>query len=270
MKKFMQYFTISLVLVFMSWLIFTNENDLFTGSGKSDFEVQVYERLVNHDNIQEAHLEMNITAGKISLNAESTSLLEANVRYFDEEGKPEYSEQISSNNIVRMNLSENRQNSSVNLTNRRNTPEWNVMVRPDVISNFDIAVGAGDIDIDLSATQVSTFNLSTGAAQANVNLSNSLVSELEIKTGIGAVTLDVSGNRINDLTAKVQGGLGALTLIVPEDVGVRVSATGLGHVSARGFNRERGSYKNDLWGKSDYSIDVSVSAGIGSVTVLSK
>ena len=59
-------------------------------------------------------------------------------------------------------------------------------------------------------------------------------------TGVGEAKIDLSGERTHDLTARIEAGVGEVTISVPTDVGVRIigSGDGLGDFTAEGFTRD--------------------------------
>ena len=68
--------------------------------------------------------------------------------------------------------------------------------------------------------------------------------------------------------ASIEGGVGEATVLVPSEVGVRVSAEGgLDKINAEGFWREGNSYVNDAYGESDDTLDVDVRGGVGQINL---
>ena len=95
-------------------------------------------------------------------------------------------------------------------------------IAPDVPTNLSLKLGVGESDVDLRGVDVTA---------------------LEALTGVGEAKIDLSGERTHDLTARIEAGVGEVTISVPTDVGVRIigSEDGLGDFTAEGFTRDGSS-----------------------------
>ena len=125
--------------------------------------------------------------------------------------------------------------------------EWDVGLSDDVPMTLDVALGAGESDIDASRLDV---------------------SELDVKTGVGGLTLDLTGDREHDVDVTVKGGAGEATVLLPAEVGVRATVKGgLGEVNAVGLSRDGGAYTNEAYGQSAATIRLNVEGGVGGVTL---
>jgi predicted membrane protein len=80
------------------------------------------------------------------------------------------------------------------------------------------------------------------------------------------VTLDLRGPHARSFRVTIDGGVGSGKIYLPVEVGVRARVHGgLGSVNTRGLVKEGGVYTNEAYGKSAVTIEVEVSAGIGSL-----
>jgi hypothetical protein len=88
----------------------------------------------------------------------------------------------------------------------RGTPDWRISVGTDVATRLDIAAGAGDFDLDLSAIRLVDARISVGAAQARITLPHPIGEvPIRISTGASQVTIAVpAGVQARVLTS---GGL---------------------------------------------------------------
>lgn len=274
MKKMMQYFALFTVLGIMGWMIFSNHDS--GSSSHRDSDASKYRGdVITHyytkadTQAKKAAIKMRIGAAEVVMRADGSDIFSAIIEQDASlDDTPEFLESISGETL-NLTLNHTSENSSVRFRDRQRGDKWTIFTRPDVPFSYDVSIGAGSLDVDLSGSQVRDFRLSTGAAQADINLSNSLVESVEIRAGVGSVSLDISGTRPHDLDVSVSGGIGALTVYVPEDAGVLLTASGLGSVTARNFSRDGRTYTNNLWGTSANNITLNVSAGIGSITVVS-
>ena len=125
--------------------------------------------------------------------------------------------------------------------------EWDVRLNDEVPMALDLALGAGQSEVDVSTLTVNSVDL---------------------KVGMGQVRLDLTGDRDRDVDVTVRGGVGEATVLLPEDVGVKVIVEGgLGEVDHRGFAREGDAYVNGAYGTSDATVSVDIEGGIGGVTL---
>jgi predicted membrane protein len=84
--------------------------------------------------------------------------------------------------------------------------------------------------------------------------------------GAGQFTADLTGNWKKDIEADIHGGVGHAIILLPEDVGVRVRATGgIGSISSGGLKRDGDEYVNEMYGKSPVTLRLDVSGGVGNI-----
>lgn len=124
---------------------------------------------------------------------------------------------------------------------------WDVRLNDEVPMALDVALGAGESDIDVSTLSISSLNL---------------------ETGVGGVRLDLTGERDRDLEVTIRGGVGEATVLLPRDVGVEAKVTGgLGEVDAPGLTMEGGRYVNEAYGETGATITLDIEGGVGGVTL---
>lgn len=134
-------------------------------------------------------------------------------------------------------------------------------LRPNIRNTWDLKL-AGGVPTDLS--------LKLGVGTSDVNLREIDVRDLEIVTGVGEATIDLSGQRTADVTGRIEAGVGAATIRLPRNVGVRVTGAndGVGDISADGFTVEGKHYVNEAWGKPGPKIEIRLNRGVGDVTLV--
>ncbi len=140
------------------------------------------------------------------------------------------------------------------------------------ISQPDIRLKFGESnpnawDIGLNQQVPLDLTVHLGAGRAQLDLSKVAVRELAMRLGAGETTVDLTGPRESDVTGDIQAGIGELKLVLPTDVGVKVTGAkdGVGDLSADGFTVQGDSYVNDAWGKTPTSIELRVMRGVGEV-----
>jgi hypothetical protein len=125
--------------------------------------------------------------------------------------------------------------------------KWFLRFGDAIPISFDIELGLGEGRFDFSGLQVKDLSLTSGASDVSVsfdkpnkaiidniniesgvskftgrNLGNANFKRLRFQGGVGAYTLDFSGQLAREVDVDVEVGLGALTIIIPENVGAKV------------------------------------------------
>ena len=125
--------------------------------------------------------------------------------------------------------------------------QWSLSFSDAIPISFDIEMGVGKGDLNLSGLSVKDLNLSTGASDVclafdepnrtsieniNVesgvsnflgrNLGNANFRHFRFQGGVGSCVLDFGGEITREVDVDVAVGMGVMTLIIPKDVGARV------------------------------------------------
>ena len=125
--------------------------------------------------------------------------------------------------------------------------EWDISFNDEVPTDLVVQMGAGESDLDLDSLSLTGLSLQMGA---------------------GNTTVDLTGDYAQDFDARIQGGVGEATVLLPSEVGVRARAEGgLGTINAEGLQREGDSYVNDAYGESEVTLRVEVQGGIGEINL---
>lgn len=162
-----------------------------------------------------------------------------------------------------------------------NVPEW----RPEVRYNRSLSRGYLTVRQPSSVFRIGQrryqwdlrFNNKTpldlrvnlGAGQSDLHLAGLALDGLEIHMGVGTLRLDLDGAWRKDFHARIHGGIGTAEVRLPREVGVRVSAHGgLGGIHTRNLRRSGGYYVNDAYGRSDVTLRIEISGGIGQIELI--
>ncbi len=172
--------------------------------------------------------------------------------------------------------------------------EWDLEFSPEIPLDVNIKAGAGEGELDLtglqleqldmdlgagdfvmrfdepSETKMSRLTVDAGAAKLEVTgVGNASPEEVIVQGGVGEVTLDLTGDWARSADIRVTAGVGALTLRLPADVGVRVDVEGgLSSVTASGLRKSGGDYVNDVYGEAEIELDIQVTTGVGEVNLM--
>ena len=222
---------------------------------------------VGLEDLEENNVDISMAPGKLEISSTTEHMMESNILYNIREWKPEI-DYHHENQIGKISLRQPRVfkvNEDFNIDNK-----WNIKLNKNVPLNLTLNLPAGESNLKLEDMNIRTLDVSTGAGEFNIDLRNSSIPELIVKTGVGEVEIDLSGNWTNNNYSEIKGGIGELTIYLPKETGVRVRINGLlGEVSHE-LNREGKIYTNDAYHKSNYTLDISVSAGIGEIKLKEK
>jgi hypothetical protein len=174
--------------------------------------------------------------------------------------------------------------------------KWFLKFTDDIPISFDIELGVGRGDFNLSGLQVKDFNLSTGASDVtlafdqensgtieNLNiesgvskfdarsLGNANFRHLRFQGGMGSYTLDFGGALKNEVDVDIEVGLGLVTIIIPEEIGARViyenswvSRLDCDHdFQPEGENQ----YISTNYHKAQGRMNINIDSGLGSIKV---
>ena len=177
----------------------------------------------------------------------------------------------------------------------RNTEagEMRLQLSPDIPLDLDLDFGAVEADLDLGGLQVASLDVETGASDTEVRfdepnraacdrlkiamgaaalavrgLGNAACSRMKVEGGVGELTLAFDGAWARDIDAEVTMALGSVTLVIPEDIGVRVRKDAfLTDFDRSGFTKRDDMYYSDGWDTAERRLTVRMEGAFGSVNV---
>lgn len=114
------------------------------------------------------------------------------------------------------------------------------------------------------------LTLQLGVGTSDVDLRGIDLTRLDASTGVGATTIDLTGPRTSDVSARIESGVGKLTLRLPRSVGARVTggSEGLGEFTADGVSVSSSGWINDAYSGSGPKIDIELHRGVGDVEIV--
>jgi hypothetical protein len=201
-------------------------------------------RSVQPDDAKTVRAHLTVGAGELKVGGAADALMEADFSYNVADWKPQIDYEVSGE---KGDLTVEQGSGDDGRLGGGARNEWDLRFNDDVPTDLVVEMGAGESDLDLDSLTL------TG---------------LDLQMGAGKTTVDLTGDYAQDFDARIQGGVGEATVLVPSEVGVRVRAEGgLGKINAEGFQREGEAYVNDAYGDSDVSLDVDVQGGVGSINL---
>lgn len=107
-----------------------------------------------------------------------------------------------------------------------------------------------------------------GAGENRLDLRDVTLRSLEMHIGVGEVNVDLRNKPAKSYDARIDGGIGQATVIVPTDVGVVAEASGgIGEINVHGMKRDGNRWVNDAYGKAKTTIRLAVKGGIGEIEI---
>jgi hypothetical protein len=177
-----------------------------------------------------------------------------------------------------------------------NGGKWFLRFTDMIPISFDVELGVGTGEFDLSGLRVKDFTLSTGASDVTLsfdepnrtsidnlsiesgvskfvgrNLGNANFRRFRFQGGVGAYTLDFAGKITHEVDVDIDVGLGALTIIVPHNAGARVLYE-KSWVSRLDCDRDFRSVSTDEFETENYrsahgKMNIRIDSGLGSIKV---
>lgn len=186
--------------------------------------------------------------GELELRAmsDATSAVQTVFTFAPKEWEPEMSSSLEGSTTV-LHITQSKSPSAPMFGGVRNS--WLVKLPKNVATDLTLELGVGESKIDLRDIDVTRFSA---------------------LTGVGATTIDLSGPRTHDVSARIESGVGDLTLRLPRSVGAQVTAQsdGLGDFFADGERVNAAGWVNDAYSGSGPKIDIVLHRGIGNVRIV--
>ena len=173
---------------------------------------------------------------------------------------------------------------------------WYLKFTDAVPISFDIQLGVGKGDFDLTGLQVKDFNLSTGASDVTLafdepnrgsidnisiesgvskfdgrNLCNAKFKRFRFQGGVGAYTLDFGGQLNSEVDVDIEVGLGVLTIYVPPATGARImyEKSWVSRVDCAADFGSNGDneFVSDNYHSAPGKMNIRIDSGLGSVKI---
>jgi hypothetical protein len=179
---------------------------------------------------------------------------------------------------------------------RSRDPKWDLQFTDSVPLSLNLEFGAGKGDLDLTGLQITDLKVASGASSVELtcdepnrvvlgkiqiesgvskfsayNLCNLNFRKMKFEGGVGAYKLDFGGKLRQDAEIDIEVGLGAVSIVIPDDVPARILYDDSWFSSFDmdyGFvKQKKGMYETDSYQSSDYRLTIRIESGLGSVKV---
>jgi len=177
--------------------------------------------------------------------------------------------------------------------------DWTMKFTDAIPIAFDIELGMGKGNLDLTGLKVKDLNISTGASSVilrfdepnnetinNINietglskfkaygLGNANFERLKFQGGVGSYVLDFSGDLKKESDVDIEVGLGALTIYIPDEIGTKIYYE-KNWISSIDLPDDFKEEEEDNYFSSNYydtsgKINMHIEAGMGSVKIKRK
>lgn len=173
---------------------------------------------------------------------------------------------------------------------------WDLRFTDAIPISFDLELGLGKGEFDLTGLAVKDLNLSTGASAVTLRFDKpnpALMEEMTIETGlskfkgvglcnanfnrfkfqggVGGYVLDFGGKLERDVDVDIEVGFGSLTVRIPGDIGVKIvyEKSLIAHIDLASDFSEKGedTYYSSNYHSADHKMNMRIEAGLGSVTI---
>jgi hypothetical protein len=206
-------------------------------------DLQRQSQSVDVEEARSVRADLRMGAGELNLTGGADRLMEADFFYNVADWKPEVDYEVSGD-----------------------TGE--LSVKQDIIAGVPVGEARNEWDIHFNDEVPTDLSVQMGAGESNLDLDSLTPTGLTLHMGSGKTTVDLTGDYARSLDARIEGGVGDATVLLPSEVGARVSAEGgLGKINAEGLRREDNSYVNDVYGDSEITLDVDIQGGVGEITL---
>ena len=171
--------------------------------------------------------------------------------------------------------------------------ELRLQLTPELPMELDLDFGAAEADLELGGLRIRSLDVETGASDTEIRfdapnpevcdrleiamgaaafevrgLGNAGCSEVKAEGGVGDLTLDFEGAWPRDIHTELTMALGSVTLVVPDDIGVRVEKeTFLTDFDRSGFSKRGDAYYSSNWDSAGRRLTVELEGAFGSISV---
>ncbi|MCF7805540.1 MAG: toast rack family protein [Candidatus Marinimicrobia bacterium] len=219
----------------------------------------------------------------------------ADIIYNPELFEPQVNYEIR-DDIGYLEISSNKDNEmEFDWEDRDTESEWDINYNPTVPTSMDLSVGLGKGIMELGGARITSLSVENGLSETEIDfskpnmavmeymdfetglgkfraksLSNARFEKLDFECGLGSATLDFHGVGLDKSEVNISVGLGSATIIVPENIGVRVE-TGDNFMSSisfdSSFRKHSGYYYSPNWNEAEKKMKINIEVGLGSANI---
>lgn len=163
----------------------------------------------------------------------------------------------------------------INFDGRIKAGEVDISIGDLYIADFELRIWAGETQIEFdkpNKMKMETFEVDAKIGETSLyNLGNANFEEGEINGGIGEMTVDFHGENPDKSMAKIDLDIGETTIIVPDDIGVKLRVSKFLFLSEvkypAWFDKDGKYYYSENYKDEEKSIYLAISQGIGKLDI---
>lgn len=207
-------------------------------------ETRTLRQSVEFEAVPQLRTEIRMPAGNLQVSGGTARIADGEFAFHDPRLEPKM-EFRSGDGGGSLKVEPAREISSAKLSG---TNRWILRLNDEIPTDLYVQLGAGESKLDLAGLTLSAVRLEMGVGKCEMNL----VGEWD-----------------RDLEVEIKGGVGELSVRVPNHVGVIADAQGgIGRVNVEGLQREDGKYVNEAYGDSAVTLRLEIKGGIGQINVI--
>ena len=140
------------------------------------------------------------------------------------------------------------------------------------LTDLDLSTGASESYVDISEPnplQIGTATFEAGAAEFALHVLGNLNAErIDVDAGVGHITLGLEGRWRRDAELSIDMGLGALELVIPEGLGIRLRKDSfLTSLDSEGLIKRGDVYESPDFEDAEHRVEIDLDAAFGSIEV---
>ncbi len=240
----------------------------------SDNELKKEVKVIKFSGLTSLDANVNIGAGMLKIGSTEKDQFNAVYAYNENLGKPiiDFTENGEKAELSISQKKFNKKNKKFNKKNKKFNNNykyiWNLAFNKDLPTNLTVNFGAGDGELNIGDLNILDLNLALGAGDINIDLSNNnSLENIKVAMGIGNVDIDLSNiNKV--FSGNIDGGIGEMTIALPKDIGVKIKAKkAIGKINTKGLSKKSHTYTNEAFDADKEYISINVNAGIGEINL---
>ncbi len=251
---------------------------------------------VSADGATSADVQLLMGTGELNVSPNADGLMQGTFRYNVAEWKPTV-ERTDVGNMASVLVQQGRDKDKWGVAGSGARNEWDIRLGNSVPMRLTVGVGAGTSKLEMGGLRLSRLSVESGAGDMALAFSapnpeplshveincgagaievrsggNANFERLNIKGGAGQVTLDLNGAWTRSASVEVISGVGQVTVRVPREIGVQVKTgpSPVGKLIIEGLTATDGGYANELYTTASIKLDISLTTGVGQVTVTTR
>ncbi len=214
---------------------------------------------------ESANVRIDSSVGKLTVTAldNSANLLEGSILSVERERILE-SYDLNGNEIDYYLHSEWQP--GVNMNNHNPRLSWDLALTDAIPLDLNISLGVGESTLDLSDLQVSELDLSIGVGETSINLPVGKYTA-KVDGGVGQTTIVLPAK--GQIQLKVDGGVGEISIELPDNMAAKINVDrGVSGLSVpAGFDKNEDTYTTPDFDEAENWVEISIDQGIGNIAI---